>query len=111
MSFPSLLHFADKTSFRSTEWPPSNLRGYGRIIFMSMRNKRGICVYCGREKKLTMDHVPPKLLFASPYPPNLPTVPYCRDCNASFQKDDDYTLLVPAGVYIDPPDEHSQTQL
>src|SRR5438034_6132874 len=83
MSFPSLLHFADKTSFRSTEWPPSNLRGYGRIIFMSMRNKRGICVYCGREKKLTMDHVPPKLLFASPYPPNLPTVPSCRDCNRS----------------------------
>ena len=111
MSFPSLLHFADKTSFRSTEWPPSNLRGYGRIIFMSMRNKRGICVYCGREKKLTMDHVPPKLLFASPYPPNLPTVPSCRDCNASFQKDDEYTRVVAAVDYRAAHHEDVKTKL
>lgn len=41
-----------------------------------------------------MDHVPPKLLFSPPYPPNLLTVPACRDCNTSFQKDDEYTRTV-----------------
>lgn len=61
---------------------------------MSARNKRGICVYCGKEKKLTVDHVPPKLLFTQPYPPNLLTVPACRDCNSSFIKDDEYTRVV-----------------
>ncbi len=41
-----------------------------------------------------MDHVPPKLLFSPPYPPNLLTVPACHDCNAAFQKDDEYTRTV-----------------
>jgi hypothetical protein len=49
------------------------------------------CVYCGVENDLTDDHVPPKLLLARPYPPNLLTVPACLTCNRSFQKDDEYT--------------------
>jgi hypothetical protein len=49
------------------------------------------CVYCGSENDLTVDHVPPKLLLARPYPPNLLTVPACMTCNQSFQKDDEYT--------------------
>jgi hypothetical protein len=49
------------------------------------------CVYCRTENDLTVDHVPPKLLLARPYPPNLITVPACRPCNQSFQKDDEYT--------------------
>ena len=49
------------------------------------------CVYCGTDKDLTVDHVPPKLLLARPYPPNLLTVPACLTCNQSFQKDDEYT--------------------
>ena len=49
------------------------------------------CVYCGTENDLTVDHVPPKLLLARPYPPNLLTVPACMTCNQSFQKDDEYT--------------------
>ena len=40
------------------------------------------------------DHIPPKLLLARPYPNNLPTVPACRRCNASFQADDEYTRFV-----------------
>jgi hypothetical protein len=36
--------------------------------------KLGICTYCGLEKALTRDHVPPKLLLAKPYPQNLLTV-------------------------------------
>lgn len=49
------------------------------------------CVYCGTDEDLTVDHVPPKLLLARPYPPNLLTVTACRTCNQSFQKDDEYT--------------------
>lgn len=48
------------------------------------------CVYCGTDKDLTVDHVPPKLLVAQPYPENLITVPACFPCNQSFQKDDEY---------------------
>jgi len=53
------------------------------------------CVYCGADKDLTVDHVPPKLLLTHPYPENLITVPACFPCNQSFQKDDEYmrTLL------------------
>jgi hypothetical protein len=53
------------------------------------------CVYCGADKNLTVDHVPPKLLLTRPYPVNLVTVPACFPCNQSFQKDDEYmrTLL------------------
>jgi hypothetical protein len=61
---------------------------------MSHRNQCCVCVYCGEQRKLTADHVPPKLLFAQPYPTNLITVPACRSCNASFQKDDEYTRTV-----------------
>lgn len=39
---------------------------------------------------------PPKLLLARPFPPNLITVPACRQCNESFQKDDEYTRIVVA---------------
>ena len=58
---------------------------------MSARHRKKICAYCGEFKKLTKDHVPPKLLLEEPYPPNLWTVPSCHDCNASFQEDDKYT--------------------
>lgn len=61
---------------------------------MSARNKRGPCSYCGKEKKLTVDHVPPKLLLERPFPPNLPTVRACGDCNAMFKADDEYTRTV-----------------
>ena len=49
------------------------------------------CIYCGLTKKLTRDHIPPKLLLSKPYPAHLPTVPACRDCNQSFQANDEYT--------------------
>jgi hypothetical protein len=62
--------------------------------YMSARNQHRPCVYCGLEKKVTADHVPPKLLLSQPYPNNLLTVPACRNCNASFQLDDEYTRMV-----------------
>ncbi len=49
----------------------------------------GKCVYCGASSDLTKDHVPPKALFPKPRP-KLITVPCCRDCNSSFQRDDVY---------------------
>lgn len=51
----------------------------------------GTCAYCGKEKTITRDHVPPLTLLAPPYPNDLVTVPACFDCNRGFQKDDDYT--------------------
>lgn len=56
--------------------------------------RRGICAYCGKEKSITRDHIPPKVLLAEPYAPNLLTVPACFDCNRGFQADDDYTRNV-----------------
>jgi len=49
-----------------------------------------MCVYCGADKDITVDHVPPKLLLTRPFPENLITVPACFPCNQSFQKDDEY---------------------
>ncbi len=49
-----------------------------------------VCVYCGCAKADTADHVPPKLLFPVPRPSDLITVPCCRACNSSFQRDDQY---------------------
>jgi len=61
---------------------------------MSAKNKHRVCAYCRQLKKATVDHVPPKLLLEQPFPPNLLTVPACRDCNEGFKADDEYTRTV-----------------
>jgi hypothetical protein len=61
---------------------------------MSARNRRRLCAYCGKAKKLTADHVPPKLFLEQPFPANLMTVPACGDCNQSFKADDEYTRTI-----------------
>jgi hypothetical protein len=61
---------------------------------MSARNRRRACAYCGQQRKLTADHVPPKLFLERPLPPDLLTVPACADCNQSFKADDEYTRTV-----------------
>ncbi len=61
---------------------------------MSRHRRRGICVYCGRHRKLTSDHVPPRNLFPAPRPTNLITVPACTDCNTSAKLDDEYFRLM-----------------
>ena len=53
-------------------------------------NRTKVCVYCGTEQRLTVDHIPPKCLFPPPRPPNSITVPCCHDCNSRFSKDDVY---------------------
>ncbi len=61
---------------------------------MSTRNKRGVCAYCGQRRKLTADHVPPRLLLEQPFPPDLWVVPACAVCNQSFKADDEYTRTI-----------------
>jgi len=56
---------------------------------MSRRNYQ-VCIYCGVTQADTLDHIPPKCLFAEPRPSNLYTVPSCAACNASFARDDEY---------------------
>ena len=53
-----------------------------------------LCIYCNRAVANTVDHIPPKLLLAKPYPDNLLTVPSCFECNSSFQKHDEYTRVL-----------------
>jgi hypothetical protein len=56
--------------------------------------KPQLCIYCNRAVADTVDHIPPKLLLAKPYPNNLLTVPSCFKCNSSFQKHDEYTRVI-----------------
>jgi hypothetical protein len=61
---------------------------------MASETKLELCAYCGLEPGKTVDHIPPKLFFAPPYPNNLLTVPACPACNKSFQADDEYTRFI-----------------
>jgi hypothetical protein len=56
--------------------------------------KPQLCIYCNLAAADTVDHIPPKLLLAKPYPDNLLTVPSCLKCNRSFQKHDEYTRVI-----------------
>src|SRR5262245_49333630 len=66
---------------------------------MKKRKKRrfeewiGECVYCGKFRPLTDDHIPPRNLYPDPPPDNLITVPSCRPCNGGTSKDDEYFRL------------------
>jgi hypothetical protein len=53
-------------------------------------SKKEECAYCGKEGKITKDHIPPKNLFSKPRPGNLITVPSCIECNREASKDDEY---------------------
>lgn len=51
------------------------------------------CVYCGAPDD-TRDHVPSRVFMDAPYPANLPVVPCCASCNASFSRDEEYLAAV-----------------
>lgn len=51
------------------------------------------CVYCGGPPD-TREHVPSKVLLDTPYPPNLPVVAACKDCNSGFSLDEEYLACV-----------------
>jgi hypothetical protein len=54
------------------------------------RNRRILCVYCGRSPATTKDHVVPRCLFDGRIPSIMVTVPVCRPCNEEKGRDDDY---------------------
>jgi hypothetical protein len=54
----------------------------------------GPCIYCGENRDLTNDHVPPRSFYGMTPPANLITVPSCERCNRGFSVDDDYVRLV-----------------
>lgn len=56
------------------------------------KGKKGICIYCGKLKELTKDHVPPDSFFPKPRPSNLITVPSCYKCNQEAGKDEELFL-------------------
>ena len=55
-----------------------------------MSQQVGQCVYCGRTRPLTHDHIPPKALWGKPRPSDLLTVPSCTPCNVGASNDDEY---------------------
>jgi hypothetical protein len=55
------------------------------------------CAYCSGDTA-TRDHVPSKVLLQSPYPDNLPVVPACAACNASFSLDEEYVACFLSAV-------------
>ena len=69
---------------------------------MKLTEKNVNCIYCGVARADTTEHVVTKSFFPKPRPSDLWTVPACRDCNISFQKDEDYfwatVMFGPAGV-------------
>lgn len=54
---------------------------------MSLKSKSSICTYCGQEKPLGDDHVPPQSVIGFDH--NL-VVPSCICCNSGASKDDEY---------------------
>lgn len=61
------------------------------------------CIYCGSAENLTADHIPPKCLFPSPRPSSLITVPACRSCNKSYERDDEwFRVFALAQATLDP---------
>ncbi len=67
-------------------WGPDGYRP--RVVFERGSNMQ--CVYCG-EKATTREHCPSRVFLSKPYPPNLPTVPACVECNNGFASDELYT--------------------
>lgn len=58
----------------------------------------GECIYCGEQRELTRDHVPPRCLFSKPRP-KLITVACCEDCNREFARDDEYfRIAITTGI-------------
>jgi len=47
------------------------------------------CIFCNKPAN-TKEHIPPKQLFKGKPKRNLITVPSCKKCNESFQKDEDF---------------------
>lgn len=73
-----------------------NSAGQEANLFLDSRYGFGVnCLYCGtelRDRSKNREHVPSKTLLDKdkPFPPNMPTVPSCRECNNAFSKDEQF---------------------
>lgn len=81
------------------------------VEFVDDRNKAW-CIHCGHwlsELETNRDHVPTKSLLQEPYPPELPVVEICRECNSSFSRDEEYLVAFLGSVICGStdPDKHS----
>lgn len=56
---------------------------------MPRKPKSDLCAICGKEKATSNDHIPPRGIFAKPYPKNLITVPACSKCNNGASSNDE----------------------
>lgn len=81
----------DRTGMTTPELPL--VGGFAR----RRRRKRLFCLYCSRPAD-TDDHVPPKVLLETPYPPNLRVVPACQPCNGGWSSDEDYVVTLLAHI-------------
>ena len=73
--------------------------GFGHAFGANL--DRRLCVYCGRPAN-THDHVPARCLLERPLPPNLLTIPCCRECNSSWSDDEQYLQIVLAQIGFQP---------
>ncbi|WP_146086258.1 hypothetical protein [Methylobacter tundripaludum] len=55
----------------------------------NVSNKKGICAYCGEEKGITDDHIPPQCIFPKPRTTALIVVPCCEPCRVGWSMDDE----------------------
>ncbi|MEE9214118.1 MAG: hypothetical protein V3U54_04870 [Thermodesulfobacteriota bacterium] len=64
------------------------------------KKKIGKCVFCGKEGKVTNDHIPPRNIFPKPQDDDvkLITVPACTVCNSESSKLDDESFKVYIGL-------------
>jgi hypothetical protein len=53
------------------------------------RLRANACIYRGAQPG-SKDHVPSRVFLDEPYPPGLPTVAACENCNAGFSLDEQY---------------------
>ena len=74
------------------------------------------CMYCGGwigAHPTNMDHVPSKSLLKKPYPPHLPTISACRECNEGFSLDEEYLTTFLACVLAGStnPNDHTNARV
>ncbi len=58
------------------------------------------CIYCGKLAD-TNEHIPAKQLFKGLIKESLITVPSCKECNQSYQKDEDFFRQFFSGMLMD----------
>ena len=56
---------------------------------MAKRRNVGICAMCGKTRKLSLEHVPPKGCFPKPRPTPLP-IYTCKACNVESSVEDEH---------------------